>query len=63
MGTYDNFTRGDPAAFLRNLNAHMPTADRNQLVFIEETGHTYQRKEQETAQALLALVQGWREAA
>ena len=63
VGTYDSFTRGDPVAFLRNLNSHMPTAEQNQLVFIEETGHTYQRKEQETAQALLSLVQGWQKAA
>ncbi|MDO4399417.1 MAG: hypothetical protein Q4D27_00535 [Coriobacteriia bacterium] len=49
--------------FLRNLNSHMPTADQNQLIFIEETGHTYQRKEQETAQALRDLVLGWRNAA
>lgn len=26
VGTYDNFTDGDPSEFLRNLNAHMPTA-------------------------------------
>ena len=25
VGTYDNFTDGDPSEFLRNLNNHMPT--------------------------------------
>ncbi|WP_350453714.1 hypothetical protein [Slackia heliotrinireducens] len=59
MGTYDSFTRGDPSAFLCNLNSHMPTAQQNVLVFIESTGHTYQRKEQETADALLAVVSRW----
>lgn len=60
VGTYDNFTKGDPAAFLKNLNSHMPTAERNELVFIERTGHTYQMKEQETAEALLRTVSRWR---
>ncbi len=26
VGTYDNFTDGDPSAFFRNLNDHMPAA-------------------------------------
>ena len=38
VGTYDNFTDGDPSEFLRNLNDHMPTARENQLIFIETTG-------------------------
>ena len=60
IGTYDNFTYGDPSGFLRNINDHIPTAEENRLVFIEKTGHTYQRKEQETADALLELVRDWR---
>ena len=60
IGTYDRFTYGDPSAFLSNINDHIPTAARNQLVFIERTGHTYQGKEQELAEAILALVQNWR---
>lgn len=59
IGTYDRFTYGDPAAFLSNINDHMPTAARNQLVFIERTGHTYQGKEQELADAILSMVQNW----
>ena len=47
IGTYDRFTYGDPAGFLRNINSHIPTASENRLIFIEGTGHTYQRKEQE----------------
>ena len=61
IGTYDNFAGGDPAGFLRNINAHMPTAQENQLIFIEKTGHTYQRKHQEVADKILAQLQNWRE--
>lgn len=62
VGTYDNFTDGDPAEFLRNLNAHMPTASENQLIFIEKTGHTYQMKHQEVADDILRQLQKWRTA-
>ena len=61
VGTYDNFTDGDPSEFLRNLNDHMPTAKENKLVFLEKTGHTYQGKHQEVADAVLRLVKEWRE--
>ena len=59
---YDNFTDGDPAEFLRNLNAHMPGAADNKLIFIEKTGHTYQMKHQEVADAILRRLQEWRDA-
>ena len=61
VGTYDNFTDGDPAEFLRNLNNHMPTAKKNTLIFIEKTGHTYQMKHQEVADRILKQLQDWRE--
>ena len=61
IGTYDNFTNGDPAGFLRNINAHMPTARENQMIFIEKTGHTYQMKHQEVADKILKQLQDWRE--
>ena len=60
IGTYDRFTYGDPAGFLKNINDHMPTAKQNKLIFIEKTGHTYQQKEQGVADAILKLVQDWR---
>ena len=60
VGTYDNFTDGDPSEFLRNLNAHMPTANENNLIFIEKTGHTYQMKHQELADQILRQLQDWR---
>ena len=56
IGTYDNFTCGDPAKFLKNINDHMPTAAENKLIFIEKTGHTYQQKEQEIADIILNIV-------
>ena len=59
IGTYDNFTEGDPSKFLRNINDHMPTAALNELIFIERTGHTYQQKHQEIADRLLILVMNW----
>ena len=37
----------------------MKTASDNKLIFIEGTGHTYQRKEQETAERILELLKGW----
>ncbi|MDY2966164.1 MAG: alpha/beta fold hydrolase [Megasphaera massiliensis] len=62
VGTYDNFTDGDPSDFLRNLNNHIPTATANSLIFIEKTGHTYQMKHQEVADKILAQLQEWRAA-
>lgn len=61
IGTYDKFTRGNPAKFLENINDHMKTSSENKLVFIEKTGHTYQQKEQEIADIILKIVEGWRQ--
>ena len=61
VGTYDNFTDGNPVEFLRNLNSHMPTAAENHLIFIEKTGHTYQMKHQEVADDILCQLQEWRQ--
>lgn len=59
IGTYDNFTDGDPSGFLKNINDHMPTAAQNKLIFIERTGHTYQQKHQEIADIVLNLAKDW----
>lgn len=59
IGTFDRFTYGDPKAFLQNINDHFPNANANTLIFIENTGHTYQQKEQAVADKLADLVQGW----
>lgn len=60
IGTYDNFTDGDPSGFLCNINSHMPTAEQNKLIFIERTGHTYQHKHQKVADNILKLITDWR---
>ena len=59
VGTYDNFTDGEPSEFLRNLNEHMPKHKENKLIFIEKTGHTYQMKNQEVADDILHQLQEW----
>ena len=60
IGTYDNFTYGDPTGFLKNINDHIPTSKKNKLIFLERTGHTYQQKEQELADKLRDLILEWR---
>ena len=59
IGTSDTFTYGDPARYLATINAHFPAAKENRLIFIDGTGHTYQQKEQETADRILETVQEW----
>lgn len=59
IGTYDNFTDGDPSSFLKNINDHMPTVAQNKLIFIERTGHTYQQKHREIADIVLNLAKDW----
>ena len=59
IGTYDRFTYGEPRDFLENINNHFVNPQNNLLIFIEKTGHTYQQKEQEVADKLLALIQSW----
>ncbi len=61
IGTYDTFTDGNPIRFLQNINSQMPTAAQNRLVFIEGTGHTYQKKHQELADSILQLVHAWQD--
>lgn len=60
IGTYDTFTEGNPVGFLKDINQYLPTKDENEYIIIEQTGHTYQQKEQEVADKLLATVKGWR---
>ena len=59
IGTYDNFTYGNPTGFLENINNHFPYSDKNKLIFIEKTGHTYQQKQQETAEEILKVIKEW----
>ena len=57
IGTYDNFTCGDPKNFWENINKHFRKPEKNELIFIEKTGHTYQQKEQEIADIILKYLQ------
>lgn len=41
IGSLDRFTYGDPCGFLQNINRYFQTAEQNELIFIEGTGHTY----------------------
>lgn len=59
IGTLDRFTYGDPCGFLQNINSHFLHAAENTLIFIDGTGHTYQQKEQETADKLCNIVKSW----
>ncbi|WGE65682.1 DUF1749 domain-containing protein [Actinobacillus equuli] len=59
IGTLDSFTYGDPSGFLRNINAHFTNSQENELIFIENTGHTYQQKEQELADKIRDLLTTW----
>ena len=59
IGSYDNFTDGDPVGFLKNINSHMKTAQINKIIIIERTGHTYQQKHDEIAKIILNLATDW----
>ena len=59
IGTLDSFTYGDPKKYLRTINAHFAQRAANTLVFIPQTGHTYQGKEQQLADHVVRLVQAW----
>ncbi|WGE48989.1 alpha/beta fold hydrolase [Actinobacillus equuli] len=59
IGTLDRFTYGDPSGFLRNINNHFTNSQANELIFIENTGHTYQQKEQELADKIRDLLTTW----
>ena len=55
IGTHDMFIGGPPARFLERLNSHMPTAKKNRLHYIENTGHTYRGQEQVLAECILRI--------
>lgn len=59
IGTLDRFTYGDPAGFLKVINDHTKNPAANKMIFIEQTGHTYQQKEQELADKLAKLLSDW----
>ena len=59
IGTYDAFALGNPLALVDQTSARFPRAADNRIVIIPQTGHTYQGKEQFTADALRDVVLEW----
>ena len=59
IGTYDAFALGDPVQLVEETSRHFPRAAENRIVIIPQTGHTYQGKEQYTADALRDVVCAW----
>ena len=59
IGTYDAFAFGDPVQLVKETSRHFPRADENRIVIIPQTGHTYQGKEQYTAERLRDVVLTW----
>ena len=60
IGTYDRFSFGDPSGFLENINNHTKHPENNKLIFVPQTGQTYQGKQQEVAEILLNLINNWK---
>ena len=44
IGTFDRFCYGDPSGFLENINNHTKHPEKNKLIFVPQTGQTYQGK-------------------
>ncbi|MBE6476996.1 MAG: alpha/beta fold hydrolase [Propionibacteriaceae bacterium] len=61
IGTFDAFALGTPTTLVETTNAHFPRADENRIIIIPRTGHTYQDKEQYTADALRDVVLSWQD--
>ncbi len=59
IGAFDAFALGDPVQLVEETSRHFPRSDENLIVIIPRTGHTYQGREQYTADALRDVVIGW----
>ena len=59
IGSFDRLACGDPIGFLENINNHTQNKEKNKLLFIEETGQVYQKKEREIANLLLNIIKEW----
>ena len=59
IGTYDRFSFGEPRAFIELLNAHTRHPEKNEVIFVEGTGHIYSQREQALADILLRLARKW----
>lgn len=60
IGTCDRFSFGEPRAFIELLNAHTRHPEKNEVIFVEGTGHIYySQREQALADILLRLARKW----
>lgn len=59
IGTYDRFSYGEPKAFIELINSHMRHSDKNEVIFVQGTGHVYTEREQMLADIILRLAREW----
>lgn len=59
IGTYDRFSYGEPRAFIELINAHTQAPEKNEVIFVEGTGHIYSQREQVLADIVLRLARKW----
>lgn len=59
IGTYDRFSYGEPRAFIELINAHTQAPEKNEVIFVEGTGHVYSQREQVLADIVLGLARKW----
>ena len=59
IGTYDRFSYGEPRAFIELINAHTRAPEKNEVIFVEGTGHVYSQREQMLADIVLRLARKW----
>lgn len=59
IGTYDRFSYGEPKAFIELINSHTRHPNKNEVIFVQGTGHIYSEREQMLADIILRLVKKW----
>ena len=59
IGTCDRFSYGEPRAFIELINSHTRHPKRNDVIFVEGTGHAYTEREQMLADIILRLARKW----
>lgn len=59
IGTHDRFPGGNPVHYLKNINDHIPTKKKNQLIYMRNAGHIYRHQEKVLAQMILRLLNQW----
>lgn len=59
IGMYDRFAGNSPKRYLENLNAHLPNKNKNELIYIPNTGHIYRHQEEKVAQEIKGLLEKW----